>query len=226
MSLLDALIEDQLWMPALTGGATPNDYPLREIWICRRTDGATQELFGSGTVDDPYDGSTHLKFDRVMREKIPQKSLIRLGPGGFETQGGNGNGHLFVGFEPKPGWRIVGSGMFQTTLKLVNAIGIGEGIPIIGASSVVDGLEVSDLTLDCNLPGQPNSSGYDYARIMVQGIAVAGSDITVRRVRVINWGTQTPFHTNSRTIAVVDVRVGSLGYHLLPERQSKYIYRN
>ena len=27
---------------------------------------------------------------------------------------------------------------------------------------------------------------------MVQGIGVAGNDIFVRRVRVINWGTQTP----------------------------------
>jgi hypothetical protein len=192
MSLLETLIEDQLLTPPLTAGVAPNDYSLREIWICRRKDGGTQAIFGSGTLDDPYDGSTSVKFDTVMREKIPKYSLIRFGAGEFETEGGAGNGHAFAGFQPKAGWRMIGAGMFQTTLKLVNATGTGQGIPIIGAFDLVNGLEVSDLTLDCNLPGQPNSSGYDYARIMVQGIAAAGSDIVVRRVRVINWGTQTP----------------------------------
>ena len=47
MSLLDALLLD----------------PLRiDIWVAKRTDG----VGGSGTQNDPYDGSTTTKFDTLM----------------------------------------------------------------------------------------------------------------------------------------------------------------
>ena len=136
MALLDALIEDELWMPSVFVGSPPTA-ALREVWICKRQDGGTANIFGSGSKDDPYDGSTDTKFDHVMTN-LPANTVIRLGPGEFETQGGAGNGHQPFGFQPKSGWKLFGSGMFQTTLKLVNATGIGQGIPIIGASSAVD----------------------------------------------------------------------------------------
>jgi len=47
MSLLDAFLLDP--------------YPYN-VWIAKRTDG----LKGSGTVSDPYDGSTQLRFDGIM----------------------------------------------------------------------------------------------------------------------------------------------------------------
>ena len=112
MSLLDALIEDELWMPPPLGGVSPH-VAVREIWICGRTDGGSQNSFGSGTRDDPYDGSSHAKFDTII-STLPINAVIRLGVGIFETKGGGGNSHVAVGFQPKQGWRIVGSGMFQT----------------------------------------------------------------------------------------------------------------
>ena len=49
MSLLDALLLD----------------PVRiNVWVACRTDG----ILGSGTQNDPYDGSSLLKFDEIMRK--------------------------------------------------------------------------------------------------------------------------------------------------------------
>jgi hypothetical protein len=67
MSLLDPLIEADLITPPLV---TNTSVPTREIWICGRTDGGTSSLFGSGTVDDPFDGSTAIKFDAIMSQKV------------------------------------------------------------------------------------------------------------------------------------------------------------
>jgi hypothetical protein len=53
------------------------------------------------------------------------------------------------------------------------------------------------MTLDCNLQAQGitihlNGEFDDYTRFMTLGIQLFGSHIRVRRVRFINWGTQTP----------------------------------
>jgi hypothetical protein len=170
VSLLDALIEDQLSTPPAIVGSLPK----REIWICVRWDGAAQLLFGSGTQDDPYDGSNDSKFDAVM-DSLPQNALIHVGPGTFETKGGSGNGHPFFGFQPKPGWRIVGSGMFQTTLKLVNAAGIGQGIPIIGApfTGTADvEIHLSTTTASANALGSTfaNNIGADETVVLQQQV--------------------------------------------------------
>lgn len=67
MSLLDALLLD----------------PVRtNIWIAVRTDGRA----GSGTLNDPYDGSTATKFDAVM-SSLSQYTRVHLGPGTFQTTG-------------------------------------------------------------------------------------------------------------------------------------------
>ena len=52
MSLLDALLLDPY---------------LFEIWIAARTDGVK----GSGTLNDPYDGSTVTKFDALTMKASP-----------------------------------------------------------------------------------------------------------------------------------------------------------
>src|SRR5438445_1951431 len=88
-------------------------YPF-EVWIAARTDG----VGGSGSASDPYDGSTADRFDAIMSTKIPENMKINLGPGVFETRGGRSG---YSGWRPKNGWKIVGSGMGLTTLKLVDA---------------------------------------------------------------------------------------------------------
>lgn len=67
MSLLDALLLD----------------PYRiNVWIAYRTDGVA----GTGTQNDPYDGSTATKFDGLM-SGFATNTFVNLGPGTFETAG-------------------------------------------------------------------------------------------------------------------------------------------
>src|SRR6266480_3953398 len=95
MSLLDALLLD----------------PYRiNVWIAYRTDGVK----GTGTQNDPYDGSTATKFDAVMNGLFAN-TRIHFGPGTFQTNGyADGVGG---GWQPKAGMKIVGSGVDVTTLQ-------------------------------------------------------------------------------------------------------------
>lgn len=47
-------------------------YPL-EVWIAYRTDG----IKGSGTLNDPWDGSTDAKFDSIMNG-LPANTPVRV----------------------------------------------------------------------------------------------------------------------------------------------------
>ncbi len=132
MSLLDSLFLD----PA------PFD-----VWVAVRTDG----IKGSGTLNDPYDGSTQTKFDALMNG-ISAKTRVQLGPGIFQSQGYSDE--VAGGWQPKPGMKIVGSGIDVTTLQLApnplaaNAqmYAVGHGLVATGVANIMDTVEVSDLS--------------------------------------------------------------------------------
>ena len=67
MALIDALLLDPYRM---------------DVWIAVRTDGVA----GTGTHNDPYDGSTQAKFDAVMNG-MANNTCVHLGPGTFQTHG-------------------------------------------------------------------------------------------------------------------------------------------
>ena len=105
---MDGLLRDNL----LSRSVMQQNY-----YIARRTDGAA----GSGTREDPWDGSTQAKFDTAM-STVPPNSTIFLGSTydngtdhPFETKGFANGSYL-----PQSGQRIVGSGIGVTTIKLVN----------------------------------------------------------------------------------------------------------
>jgi hypothetical protein len=90
MSLLDSLLLDP--------------YPMN-VWIAVRTD----SVKGSGTQNDPYDGSTAVRFDTLMRG-FAANTAIHLGPGEFQTEGfyeGIGGSN---GWQAKAGMKLMGSG--------------------------------------------------------------------------------------------------------------------
>src|SRR5690349_11869981 len=92
----------------------------QDVWIAVRTDGQP----GTGTQDDPYDGSTPEKFDALMQSFATTQNLgIHLtGTGPFETYARHS---WFV----RRGWTISGDGMDATTIKMVgNVAGIHYGI--------------------------------------------------------------------------------------------------
>jgi len=90
-----------------------------EIWIAVRTDGQP----GTGTANDPYDGSTQERFDAVMHGLYAANRThvsIHLGVGTFPTLGS----YVYLAHNPKPGWvadegwKISGAGMGNTVLEL------------------------------------------------------------------------------------------------------------
>jgi len=119
-----------------------------------------------------------------------------LGPGEFLTRG-NASQIPNIGWTIQEGWKIVGSGIDVTTLKVVGAtdkvnnasgtnvatflyLGIGQRF----YDQRADYAEVSDLTVDCNLPGSPG--------VAIGAVGLSGSHTRIRRVRSINFGTQHP----------------------------------
>ena len=192
MSLLEALLEDELLNPPVVQ---------MEIWIALRTDGVP----GSGTRADPYNGSTAALLDGVLSDstRVPDKAFIHFGPGIFETTGGFGAfapgdptpTPYVVGWEPRSGWRLVGSGIWATTLKLVRASSVPNvNYCVVGKRSGdphLQGFSISEVTIDCNLGGLPATPGDAFARVSSSAIRLPGRDIQVRNVRVINFGTRT-----------------------------------
>ena len=188
MSLLDALIEDELLATKLA--------PVKEVFIAIRTDGVT----GDGTRDNPFDGSTAQKFDQIVAEHTDANTVVRLGPGLFRTEGADilASNPLVV----FTGMRFVGAGMYNTTLRLkakepggptpTNARNFG----VIGSVGLVDNVEISDLTIDCDLGNQPKTPGRNYALMALEAVNVGGTNNVLRRVRVINFGTRTPVTLN------------------------------
>jgi len=107
MSLLDALLLDAQRI---------------NVWVAFRTDGQK----GCGTQADPYNGSNAGLFDEIMSE-LPDSPPVRvhLGSGEFLTKGFADD--VIGGWEPKPGLKLVGSGIDVTTLKLTGAVDPGSG---------------------------------------------------------------------------------------------------
>src|SRR5262245_59553868 len=115
MSLADALLLDP--------------YPLN-VYIAQRHDGAK----GSGTINDPWDGSTAAKFDAIMADLPLDEDgnatvQVNLGPGEFQTKGYSDED--YADEEETDRWRvlpmikIVGCGVDLTTVKLVGSFTAG-----------------------------------------------------------------------------------------------------
>jgi hypothetical protein len=136
-----------------------------EIWLAIRSDVADEG--GDGTPSSPYAVNTPEGFANVLSDPakaFKQNSIIRLGPGLFRTRGGGGNGLVSADstdfWTARSGQKIVGSGMFSTTLQFVWDLA-PTGHPgqrhfmIQNPTEYLRSFEISDLTLDCNLQNAP-----------------------------------------------------------------------
>src|SRR5437870_5147557 len=144
MSLLDAFVFEPWTVNQTLIDSLLLEPDQFEFWIAIRTDGYK----GTGTEVDPYDGSSPTIFDALMNS-FPPNTTIHLGPGIFQTQGYAAG--VSGGWQPKPGQRIVGDGIDETTLKLVNASASATSvISAIGgpSSNFLNGFEALDFTLD------------------------------------------------------------------------------
>jgi len=143
-------------------------------------------------------------FDEILRV-LPLYTRVNLGPGTFQTRGYAPQG--VNSWQPKAGQKIVGAGMGVTTLQLVGAAVVKVGSDLVEQhyhaigmkvsptgttpATPVDGLEISDLTIDCNMDGQPLREQSTYTPVACGAVRVFGSHCGIRRVKIINWGTKT-----------------------------------
>lgn len=146
----------------------------------------------TGSWDNPFyaasdtlsDAASAALFDGIMNDpsKVGQGQSVRLLPGVFRTAGHPGTSAP-GGWSARNGVRIVGSGMGVTTLKLVTSPGntrYAAGTDFEATS--LTGFEMSDLTIDCNLPAAaPAGTG-------AGAIRVRGTHVFLRRIRIINYG--------------------------------------
>ena len=136
-----------------------------EYWI--GPGAATSNL---GTLAQPFDGSTASKFDDAM-ERLPTNSVIHLLPGVFQTEG-------FDGWSPKSGQKLKGAGMDVTTVQLASgALDHDTVIMNRDGNSGSQGIEVQDMTVDCNYTG---------GDVHYNGVILWGANMAIRRVKVIN----------------------------------------
>jgi hypothetical protein len=137
------------------------------------------------------------RFDEVMRATLPN-AIIHLGPGTFETRGlcsayssnQNDYSQLYVGWALKNNQRLLGSGIDVTVLRLVHAADSFTLMVAIGSFVETSHTEAVDLTVDCNMGGQPVPAKLDFAPFSCGAVNFGGSFNRLRRIRAINFGTQ------------------------------------
>lgn len=157
--------------------------PIKEYWI--GTNSNTRNL---GTSDQPFDGSTREKYDKLIHS-IRGPCVIHLSPGIFWTWGTYGTNYL------NPGVQLVGAGMTNTVIRLATNCP-----PTISAAFLhvicnhfawQSNSAVSDLTVDGNYPefvlcGRTN--------LHVNGVTLCGTHQRISRVTATNLfvGTNIP----------------------------------
>ena len=175
-----------IWVPSICVAGTGVE---KEIWIGIRTD----QVSGTGTLADPYDGSTQAKFDAVLRQLGASQPttpvtnvVIHILPGTYDTKGnydyvcgatdGTDGWHCFNN------WKVRGAGMDVTVLRLVAVVrnpvnSVTNNTVIASEEPGTKGVEISDLTVDCSGASFPAAQA-------VAGINLLGSNHAIRRVKV------------------------------------------
>jgi hypothetical protein len=164
----------------------------RHVFLAPRPDSKP----GLGTSENPFRVRDASEFDARMRT-LPERVSVELASGyTFETMGHTeGDGNPLTNWSPKAGWDFGGSGMGDTVLKIVgndhehtptqfwnHTVAIGGNYNLRA-----HGCCIHDLTIDCNLDGQPLRD-VACGAIYLPG----GNHVTVERVRAINFGTRSP----------------------------------
>jgi len=157
------------------------NFTTKEIWLsATRADGK-----GMGTEVDPYDCSTSVKLDTVLRG-ISTGTTVHFGPGTFQTSAYQ-QGSSSLGFSVKLGCKYIGSGKNVTTVKCITAIG-GNGsshqaqVFSSGGLADVSGAEVRDMTVDANGAVLVAANSSDFK---TYGVALTGSNCVISGVHLI-----------------------------------------
>jgi len=186
---------------ATTASYFPNTVYSSSIYIGLRNDGKT----GNGSQWDPFDGSTAAKFDTILRNYrlASSRSLdIVILPGVYQTRGNYdyfNNGGLMdtIGWSAYSNWRIRGSGVEVTTLRLTGSTDCvlsGSGYGSLRSSPIatfhydtISGVEVCDMTIDGNYNVISASIAAAYGLgINVSAVGLRGNSHYIHDIKVIN----------------------------------------
>jgi hypothetical protein len=180
---LGRAIENEIWIspvgPAVTNinptGYTNYSYPNNIV----------------GTPTYPFRCTNGLTLNTVLTNVLLNATniTIHLMAGTFSLGtnygGSSGKGYSIV---PGAGWKIRGAGIDNTILQLGPSNNVGTNAFAIIANSAPTssspqvGVEVSDLTIDCNTQNQQTNFP------SIAAINLAGDNCRISRVKAINWG--------------------------------------
>jgi len=106
------------------------------------------------------------------------------------------------GLTPLDGWKLRGAGIDNTILQLIAGTPLNGGTAVVGGNNekTTAGVEVSDLTIDCNMQNETGVSNNVYA------VFVQGSQTRISRVKAINWGAA---NNNEAYVLVATPAIGS-----------------
>ena len=181
MALMFRAVLAALALPFLTEAAGA-----AEVWIAAKSPGRP----GTGTLADPFDGSSQAKFDALL-SGFEENAVIHLLPGTFLT-GGWGDAIGRGGFRVKSGWKLLGGGQGKTVLRLNSAFSpypkpFRHVVIATAWGTESNGVEVADLTVDVNMGRLSLRNRLDCA----DGVGLAGSYNVIHRVEVIHsYGVQ------------------------------------
>lgn len=177
---------------------------------------------GRGTLENPYVVGSARDFDLRLNWQ-PAGAVLHLLPGSFETFGRchpNPDGSCSNGWLLKSGQRLIGSGMTNTTLKLVglSAQRPDNPRPTHAVRSVprAVGCVVSDLTVDCNYENVTNPQRLAFRH--VGGVVLFGTEHTIERVRVIGAGNDD---TRLRECFILSIFGNDPSQGITPSRWSR-----
>jgi len=155
---------------------------LTNIYLAVRTDG----IAGTGTASNPFDASTAAKYDHLLAT-YSQNTIFNYAAGTYQTTGYRFRTRKSAGTNCKH----YGAGVDQTVIQLVGAADPTQDGIIFATDydATADGFELQNLTLDCNASGNPIFTNHLGA---VGAINTAGSNILIRQIKVIGFGTSLP----------------------------------
>jgi hypothetical protein len=174
-----------------------------EVFIAVRTDGRP----GTGTEEDPYDGSTQPKFDALMASFEPN-TTIHLGLGTFLTnvipKTGPAAGYG-TAFFVQSGWRIIGAGIDRTTVQMTgNLSTFTTDCQAFKSNSdaVTNNVRIENLTIDCNYAALSANAvtANGQKNFKSGGIQLFGNNITIENVHVI--GQYGSFANSQESFAI------------------------
>jgi hypothetical protein len=137
------------------------------VYIAIRAD----EVAGSGTKSDPFNGSSASKLFAVLTA-LPVNTHLHFAAGTYQIDVVDADKGVI-----KSGWQIHGAGKSLTTIRLTGSLAVGTFIWVLRSPGGVftSNVRVTDLTVDCNWPNLANTAPTGKTVRTFQGSTTKGS---------------------------------------------------